>query len=141
MKVAAFPTPKYDVTLVDTPGHEDYIKNMVSGASQSEAAIVVVSADPAELDAALSEYGQTREHLLLAYTVGIKQLVVAVNKMDLVGYEEAAFAAASEKIQAALKKVGYPPKTVPIVPVSGFHGDNLTKPAPAKVSFFIPCHP
>ncbi len=72
------------MTLIDTPGHEDYIKNMVGGASQADAGLVVVSADPAELDASLSEHGQTREHVLLAYTVGLKQLIVAVNKMDLV---------------------------------------------------------
>ncbi len=85
MKSVNFATPKYDVNLVDTPGHEAYIKNMVGGTSQAEAAIVVVSADSAELDASLSEHGQTREHVLLAYTMGIKQLIVIVNKMDLVG--------------------------------------------------------
>jgi elongation factor 1-alpha len=81
-KLAGFATARLDVSLLDTPGCDDYVKNMLGGAAQSEAAVVVVSADAAELDASLAEGGQLREHLLMAGAVGIKQIVVAVTKMD-----------------------------------------------------------
>ena len=129
MKVACFRTPRYEVSLIDTPGHEDFLKNMIAGTSQADAALLVVSADAAELEAGLSEHGLTREHALLAYTVGIKQLIVVVNKMDLCGYAEEAFKAAVEKVSAMLKKIGYPPKAVAFVPVSGYEGDNLSRPS------------
>ncbi|CAH1798235.1 unnamed protein product, partial [Owenia fusiformis] len=77
-----FETPKYEITVIDTPGHRDFITNMITGTSQADCAILTVSSSPDEFEAGISENGQTREHALLCYTLGVKQLIVCANKMD-----------------------------------------------------------
>jgi elongation factor 1-alpha len=77
-----FETPKYAFTIIDAPGHRDFVKNMITGASQSDAAILLVSAKRGEFEAGIGSGRQTREHAFLAYTRGVNQLVVAINKMD-----------------------------------------------------------
>ena len=77
-----FETAKTHVTIIDAPGHRDFIKNMITGTAQADAAVLIASACKGEFEAGISSEGQTREHLLLAYTLGVKQLIVAVNKMD-----------------------------------------------------------
>ncbi|KAF6151228.1 hypothetical protein GIB67_011169 [Kingdonia uniflora] len=77
-----FETPKYYVTVIDAPGHRDFIKNMITGTSQADCAILIIAAGTGEFEAGISKDGQTREHALLAYTLGVKQLIVGVNKMD-----------------------------------------------------------
>lgn len=123
-----FETPKYEVTVIDAPGHRDFIKNMITGTSQADCAILIIAAGVGEFEAGISKDGQTREHALLAYTLGVKQLIVAVNKMDSVKWDEARFQEIVKETSNFIKKVGYNPKTVPFVPISGWNGDNMIEP-------------
>ncbi|VDL19735.1 unnamed protein product [Hymenolepis diminuta] len=120
-----FETPKYMVTIIDAPGHRDFIKNMITGTSQADCAILIVAAGTGEFEAGISKNGQTREHALLAFTLGVKQLIIAVNKMDAVQYDEKRFNEISAEMKAYIKKVGYNPEKVNIVPISGWVGDNM----------------
>merc|ERR1712134_63325 len=101
-----FETPKYHVTVIDAPGHRDFIKNMITGTSQADCGILIIAAGTGEFEAGISKDCQNREHALLAYTLGVRQIIVAIIKM-----------------------VGYNPKTVPFVPISGFNGDNMLAPS------------
>jgi len=122
-----FETDKYYVTVIDAPGHRDFIKNMITGTSQADCAVLVVPAGTGEFEAGISKNGQTREHALLAFTLGVKQMIVAVNKMDSSEppYSEARYQEICKEIGAYLKKVGYNPAAVAMVPISGWHGDNM----------------
>ena len=116
-----FETDKYYFTIIDAPGHRDFVKNMITGASQADAAVLVVAADDGIMP-------QTREHAALAFTLGIGQLVVAINKMDLVGYKEDIFNKIKAEIIDLLKTVGYKsPEKFTFVPTSAFHGDCIIK--------------
>merc|ERR1711970_376370 len=77
-----FETNKFYVTIIDAPGHRDFIKNMITGTSQADCAVLIVAAGTGEFEAGISKNGQTREHALLAYTLGVKQMIIGVNKMD-----------------------------------------------------------
>merc|ERR1712213_154862 len=122
-----FETPKYYVTIIDAPGHRDFIKNMITGTSQADCAVLIVAAGVGEFEAGISKNGQTREHALLAFTLGVEQLIVAVNKMDSTEpkYSEARFNEIKGEVEKYIKKVGYNPKAVAFVPISGWHGDNM----------------
>ena len=122
-----FETPKYYFTVIDAPGHRDFIKNMITGTSQADMAILIVASGTGEFEAGISKDGQTREHALLAYTLGVKQMIVGVNKMDdnSVMYGEARYMEIKEEVSQYLKKVGYKPAKVPFVPISGWAGDNM----------------
>ncbi|KAK7750463.1 translation elongation factor EF-1 alpha [Diatrype stigma] len=120
-----FETPKYYVTVIDAPGHRDFIKNMITGTSQADCAILIIAAGTGEFEAGISKDGQTREHALLAYTLGVKQLIVAINKMDTANWAEARYNEIIKETSSFIKKVGYNPKTVAFVPISGFNGDNM----------------
>ncbi len=122
-----FETPKYFFTLIDAPGHRDFIKNMITGASEADAAVLVLSAKEGETDTAVATGGQAREHAFLLKTLGVNQIIVAINKMDDSNYSEDAFKAAKEKGEKLIKSVGYKPDNVPFIPVSGWKGDNLVK--------------
>jgi len=117
-----FNTDKYYFTVIDAPGHRDFVKNMITGTSQADAAVMVVSAVE-------GPQAQTREHIFLARTLGVPQMIVAINKMDALEdpYSEARFNKVQEDVAALLKTVGYKLEEVPIIPASGFKGDNVTK--------------
>mmetsp|Transcript_74571 Transcript_74571/g.139233 ORF Transcript_74571/g.139233 Transcript_74571/m.139233 type:complete len:450 (+) Transcript_74571:41-1390(+) len=122
-----FETSKYHFTIIDAPGHRDFIKNMITGTSQADVAILIIASPPGEFEAGIAKNGQTREHALLAYTLGVKQLIVGVNKMDdkNVNYGEDRFKEIQKEVQGFIKRIGFNPKTVPFVPISGWNGDNM----------------
>jgi len=122
-----FETNKYEVTIIDAPGHRDFIKNMITGTSQADCAVLIVAAGVGEFEAGISKNGQTREHALLAYTLGVKQMIVAINKMDSTEpkYSENRYNEIVKEVTSYVKKIGYNPKTIPFVPISGWHGDNM----------------
>jgi len=122
-----FFTKNYEVTIIDAPGHRDFIKNMITGTSQADCAVLIVASSTGEFEAGISKNGQTREHALLAYTLGVKQLIVGVNKIDNTEppYSKDRFDEINKEISAYVKKVGYNPKSVAVVPISGWHGDNM----------------
>ncbi len=124
-----FETPKFFYTLIDAPGHRDFIKNMITGASEADASVLIVSAKKGEQDVALGPGGQAREHAFLLRTLGVNQLVVCINKMDdqTVKYSEQRFNESKQDVENLLKIVGYDIKKVQIVPVSGWTGENLIK--------------
>jgi elongation factor 1-alpha len=132
-----FETGKYYVTIIDAPGHRDFIKNMITGTSQADCAVLVVACGTGEFEAGISKNGQTREHALLAYTLGVKQLIVACNKMDTTEppYSEARFTEVVTEVSNYVKKIGYNPKAVPFIPISGWVGDNMLEPSD-KMSWY-----
>jgi elongation factor 1-alpha len=117
-----FDTAKYYFTIVDCPGHRDFVKNMITGASQADAAILVCAAKE-------GVQSQTKEHVFLARTLGINQLIIALNKMDEVNYDKARYDAVKADLGNLLKMVGYKPDELNFIPTSAFQGDNLAKPS------------
>jgi elongation factor 1-alpha len=132
-----FETPKFYVTVIDAPGHRDFIKNMITGTSQADCGVLIVASGTGEFEAGISKNGQTREHCLLAYTLGVKQMIVGVNKMDSTEppYSESRYEEIKKEVSAYAKKVGYNPKTIAFVPISGFHGDNMVEES-SKMAWF-----
>merc|ERR1711884_252597 len=120
-----FETTKYYVTIIDAPGHRDFIKNMITGTSQADCAVLIIASGNGEFEAGISKDGQTREHALLAYTLGVKQMIIGINKMDTHKYSESRYKEIKSEVEKFVKKVGYNPKTIAFVPISGFHGDNM----------------
>jgi elongation factor 1-alpha len=122
-----FETPKYYFTIIDAPGHRDFIKNMITGTSQADCAILIIASGTGEFEAGISKEGQTREHALLAYTLGVKQMIVAINKMDdkSVNWSKDRYEEIKKEVSDYLKKVGYNPEKIPFVPISGWLGDNM----------------
>ncbi|MFX0031918.1 MAG: translation elongation factor EF-1 subunit alpha [Candidatus Hodarchaeota archaeon] len=122
-----FETPNKYFTIIDAPGHADFVKNMITGASQADAAILVVSGKKGEMEVGIAANGQTREHAYLAQTLGVKQLVVAINKADNYDYKEDRFNECKEAVTDLLKNIGFPVKKIPFIPVSGLMMQNLSK--------------
>jgi elongation factor 1-alpha len=122
-----FETTKYYITVIDAPGHRDFIKNMITGTSQADCAILVIASGTGEFEAGIAQNGQTREHALLAYTLGVKQMIVAINKMDdkSVNWGQARYDEIKNEVSNFLKKIGYNPENIPFVPISGWLGDNM----------------
>ena len=122
-----FESPTYSFTVIDAPGHRDFIKNMITGTSQADVAVLVIDSSAGGFEAGISKDGQTREHALLAFTLGVKQMIVACNKMDdkTVKYGQARYEEIKNEVSNYLKKVGYKPMKIPFVPISGWEGDNM----------------
>ena len=122
-----FETAKSVFTIIDAPGHRDFIKNMITGTSQADAAILIIASGQGEFEAGISKEGQTREHALLAFTMGVKQMVVAINKMDdkSVNYDQKRYEEIKKEVSDYLKKIGYNPDKIPFIPISGWNGDNM----------------
>jgi elongation factor 1-alpha len=117
-------TSKNIITIIDAPGHRDFVRNMITGASQADAAVLLVAADDGIMP-------QTREHAALAFTLGVGQIVVAINKMDLVGFSETAYESLKNNVISLLSGLGYRNASgFNYVPVSAFHGEGVTKPSP-----------
>ncbi|MEM1860648.1 MAG: translation elongation factor EF-1 subunit alpha [Acidilobaceae archaeon] len=127
-----FETKRYYFTIIDAPGHRDFVKNMITGASQADAALLVVSARRGEFEAGMSPEGQTREHLLLAKTLGIDQVIVSINKMDAseVNYDKKRYDEITAVLKKFMKSIGYNPDVVPFIPTSGWLGENLIERSP-----------
>jgi elongation factor 1-alpha len=128
-----FFTDSYHYTIVDAPGHRDYIKNMISGAGCADVALLLVPAEQGGFEKAISKgnhktgevQGQTRQHARLLNLLGVNQLIVGVNKMDSCGWSEERFREIESEMQKMITDAGYKASRVPIIPYSGFHGENL----------------
>ncbi|MBI3034436.1 translation elongation factor EF-1 subunit alpha [Candidatus Woesearchaeota archaeon] len=117
-----FETDKYFFTIIDAPGHRDFIKNMITGASQADAGVLVVSANKGD-----GVQAQTKEHIFLARTLGVNQLVVAVNKMDMCQYDQKRFDEVKAEVSAVLKSVRYNPDEIQFVAMASYLGENVFK--------------
>jgi len=113
-------TKKYQVTIIDAPGHKDFVKNMITGASQADAAFLTVAAKE-------GVQPQTKEHLWLLRTMGVQQVNVTINKMDAVEYKEEAYKKTVADVSVILKQVGINPEKVKFLAISAFKGDNIVK--------------
>ena len=113
-------TQNYEVTIIDAPGHKDFVKNMITGASQADAAFLVVGCED-------GVQPQTKEHVWLLRTMGVKALAVLINKMDVVDYDEAKYKKAIEDVSAVIKQAGYKPDEVNFIAGSALMGDNISK--------------
>merc|ERR1712130_718462 len=122
-----FETPKYECTVIDAPGHRDFIKNMITGTSQADCSVLIIDSTNGGFEVGISKDGQTREHALLSFTLGVKQMIVALNKMDATEpkYSKNRYDEIVKEVSNYIKKVGYNPAKVNFVPISGFQGDNM----------------
>ncbi|KAJ4313044.1 hypothetical protein N0V84_009623 [Fusarium piperis] len=120
-----FETEKTNFTILDAPGHRDFVPNMIAGASQADFAILVIDANTGAYERGLK--GQTREHVLLLRSLGVQRLVIAVNKLDMVGWSQERFDEIAQQVSGFLTGLGFQSKNVTFVPISGLNGDNLVR--------------
>ncbi|MFW9954319.1 MAG: translation elongation factor EF-1 subunit alpha [Candidatus Thorarchaeota archaeon] len=120
-----FLTAKYYYTIIDAPGHKDFIKNMITGASQADVALLVVSAKTGEFEAGVGPGGQTKEHAYLCMTLGVPSMIVAINKMDDVNYSEERYKEVKDEVAGFLKSIGYKTDDIPFIPTSALSAANL----------------
>ncbi len=129
-----FETSKYYFTIIDAPGHRDFVKNMITGASQADAAILVVSAKPGE-----GVQEQTREHAYLLRVLGINQIIVVISKMDTVNYDQKRYEELKQQVINLLKPLGFPVDKIPIIPTAAQVGENITKRSDKMPWYKGPC--
>ncbi|XP_060519987.1 protein HBS1 [Cylas formicarius] len=131
-----FETKHKGVTLLDAPGHKDFIPNMISGAGQADVALLVIDATRGEFESGFDLGGQTREHALLVRSLGVTQLAVVINKLDTVSWSKERFDEIVQKLRSFLKQAGYKENDVTFVPCSGLTGQNLVK-APTENELLV----
>jgi len=132
-----FFTDSYHYTIIDAPGHRDFIKNMISGAAQADVALLMVPSNKGGFETSIAKgnhkkgevQGQTRQHARLCHLLGIDQVIVGINKMDSdsVNWSEERYNEIKGEVDKMLTKIGYKTKKIPFIPMSGFHGDNLNE--------------
>jgi len=123
--LSSFSTPHRHITILDAPGHRDFIPNMISGASQADCALLVVDASTGEFEAGFDRGGQTREHLVLVRSLGVSQVVVAVNKLDVVGWDQSRYAEIVDALKPFLLQTGFHTAKAKFVPIAAMAGVNL----------------
>jgi len=131
-----FFTDRYHYTIIDAPGHRDFIKNMISGASQADVALLMVPANKGGFETSIQKgnhkkgevQGQTRQHARLLHLLGVEQVICGINKMDdkSVGYKQDRYKEIKSEVSKMLTKIGFKTKKIPFIPMSGWQGDNLT---------------
>ncbi len=126
-----FETAKYYFTIIDAPGHRDFIKNMITGTSQADAAVLVVAAND-------GVNAQTKEHAMLAKMLGVQQIIILVNKMDISGvdYKEARYNEVKADVEKLLKSTGYKTETIPFIAAASFKGENIVKRAEGPLAWY-----
>jgi len=134
-----FFTDSYHYTIIDAPGHRDFIKNMISGAAQADVALLMVPSNKGGFETSIAKgnhkkgevQGQTRQHARLCHLLGIEQVICGINKMDdkSVNWSEDRYKEIKGEVDKMLTKIGYKTKKIPFIPMSGFHGDNLNEPS------------
>jgi len=148
-----FETAKFYFTIIDAPGHRDFIKNMITGTSQADCAMLMIASGVGEFEAGYAKTGQTREHALLAFTLGVKQIIVCINKMDdkSVAYSQKRYEEIKDEVAKFLMKVGYAvfkqdkatkkitEWLVPFIPISGWVGDNMMEKSDKMKWYKGPC--
>ncbi|KAM0349036.1 hypothetical protein ACHAPU_003971 [Fusarium lateritium] len=120
-----FETEKTSFTILDAPGHRDFVPNMIAGASQADFAILVIDANTGAYEKGLK--GQTREHVLLLRSLGVQRLIIAVNKLDMVGWSQDRYDEIAQQVNGFLAGLGFQPKNTNFIPISGLNGDNLVR--------------
>ncbi|KAK6148633.1 hypothetical protein DH2020_019545 [Rehmannia glutinosa] len=136
--VAFFTSRKYHVVLLDSPGHRDFVPNMISGATQADAAIIVIDASMGSFEAGIDAVGgQTREHAQLVRSFGVDQIIVVVNKMDVVEYSKERFDEVKQKLGTFLRSCGFKDSSILWIPASAMENQNLVaNPSDARLSWF-----
>jgi len=134
-----FFTDSYHYTIIDAPGHRDFIKNMISGAAQADVALLMVPSNKGGFETSIAKgnhkkgevQGQTRQHARLCHLLGIEQVICGINKMDdkSVNWSEDRYKEIKGEVDKMLTKIGYKTKKIPFIPMSGFNGDNLNEPS------------
>ncbi|KAK0490672.1 EF Tu GTP binding domain-containing protein [Armillaria novae-zelandiae] len=128
-------TQHRQVTILDAPGHKDFVPNMISGASQADCALLVVDASPGEFEAGFDRGGQTREHVILVRSLGVSQIIVAINKLDVIGWDQTRFREICKLMRPFLVQSGFHPSKMQFVPVGAVDGVNLAE-KPKRVEEF-----
>ena len=133
---AYFETDTRRYTILDAPGHKNFVPSMISGAAQADVAVLVISARKGEFETGFERGGQTREHIMLVKTAGVSKIIIAINKMDdpTVNWDKARYNEIHDKLIPFVRSAGFNPKTdVTFIPLSAYTGLNLKEKVPVKI--------